>query len=256
MDQTCPPPALTVAVATKDGGRIDLHFGQAEAFEIFRATADGPQRLETRRVDDHAQGDEDRRDTICRMLADCDMLLVAKIGPNPQEKLARAGIEASDLHAERPVAETVAEIFAARGALDVDSPLDAGSFRIVHTMLRVADIERSLAFYTGPLGMRLIDRREHQRNQFTQAYVGYEGGAALELVFNWSRDEPYPLGESFGHIAIEVSGITALCDRLAAAGVPMPRPPRSQRHGESIVAFVEDPDGHRIELIQRPTPTA
>ena len=61
-------------------------------------------------------------------------------------------------------------------------------------------------------------------------------------------------GDAFGHIAIGVSGITALCDRLAAAGVPMPRPPRAQRHGENIVAFVEDPDGHRIELVQTPQP--
>jgi lactoylglutathione lyase len=189
------------------------------------------------------------------MLGDCAVLLVAKIGPNPQEKLARAGIEASDLHADRPVDEAVAEIIAARtaAAARADTPLDAGSFRIVHTMLRVSDIDRSLTFYTDLLGMRLIERRDHKRNLFTQAYVGFDSGAALELVFNWTQDTPYALGDSFGHIAIEVEGITALCDRLAAAGVTMPRPPRSQRHGESIVAFVEDPDGHRIELIQRPT---
>ena len=84
------------------------------------------------------------------------------------------------------------------------------------------------------------------------AVAGWDG-MALELVFNWSSQGPAILGTSFGHIAIQVSGITAFCDRLADAGVPMPRPPRSQRHGENIIAFVEDPDGHRIELVQLPS---
>ncbi len=72
----------------------------------------------------------------------------------------------------------------------------------------------------------------------------------LELVFNWMRDEPYEKGDAFGHIAVGVRGIGALCRSLAAAGVVMPRPPRSQRHGETVVAFIEDPDGYRIELIE------
>lgn len=76
---------------------------------------------------------------------------------------------------------------------------------------------------------------------------------SLELVSNWDHEGPYSDGESFGHIAIQVRGITALCDRLSAAGVKMPRPPRAQRHGENIVAFIEDPDGHQIELVQTPT---
>ena len=88
-------------------------------------------------------------------------------------------------------------------------------------MLRVADLDRSIDFYTRLLGMQVLERRDHKKNQFSQAYLGYGGGFSqmvLELVSNWTREEPYALGESFGHIAIQVSGITALCERLAAAG--------------------------------------
>ncbi|EPY02866.1 VOC family protein [Magnetospirillum fulvum] len=246
-------PLLKIAVAGGPSGLIDQHFGQADSFQIFQQGPDGPDAIECRDIAAFAQGDEDRRDTICRMLADCQVLLVAKIGPNPQEKLARAGIEASDRHAGRPIIEAVAETLAAKAqAARPQSPIDASGFRLIHTMLRVTDIERSLDFYTRLLGMKIWEKRDHQRNQFTQAYVGYDSGPALELVFNWSHEGAYALGESFGHIAIAVSGVTALCDRLAAEGVAMPRPPRSQRHGESIVAFIEDPDGHRIELVQPP----
>jgi lactoylglutathione lyase len=122
-------------------------------------------------------------------------------------------------------------------------------------MLRVSDLERSIDFYTRLLGMQVLERRDHKKNQFSQAYLGYAGGFSqmvLELVANWTREEPYAQGDAFGHIAIQVSGITALCERLAAASAPMPRPPSSQRHGSNIVAFVEDPDGHRIELVQLP----
>jgi len=248
-------PLLKIAVAGGPSGLIDRHFGQAETFQIFRQGTDGPEPIESRDIAAFAEGDEDRRDTICRMLADCRVLLVAKIGPNPQEKLARAGIEASDLHAGKPIVEAVANTFAAKAkAAQPQSSIDSSGFRLIHTMLRVTDIERSLDFYTRLLGMKVWDRRDHQRNQFTQAYVGYDSGPALELVFNWSHEGPYAPGESFGHIAIEVTGISALCDRLAAEGIAMPRPPRSQRHGESIVAFVTDPDGHRIELVQTPNP--
>ncbi|MGY0711284.1 lactoylglutathione lyase [Azospirillum argentinense] len=132
--------------------------------------------------------------------------------------------------------------------------------KLLHAMLRVSDMERSLDFYTRLLGMRVIQQREHKKNQFTQAYVGY--GTAeepldsptmvIELVANWTQEEPYSQGSAFGHIAIGVpSGIGALCERLAAEGVPVPRPPKPQKHGDTIVAFIEDPDGYRIELVQR-----
>ena len=251
------PPALLIAVAGTPGGRIDKHFGQAEDFHVYTHGTDGPVLVESRSVTAHAlDPDEDRRETICRMLADCRVLLVAKIGPVPQEKLAGVGIEASDMYAGKDVDAALAEVFAAKAAVQSHAAVDSTGFRLLHAMLRVTDMDRALDFYTRLLGMRVLDLREHKKNQFTQAYLGYgQGwdGMALELVFNWTREESYAHGDSFGHIAIQVSGITALCDRLVAEGVPLPRPPRSQRHGENIVAFIEDPDGHRIELVQLPT---
>ncbi len=131
--------------------------------------------------------------------------------------------------------------------------MSADSFHLMHAMLRVSDMDRAIDFYTRLLGMQVLEMRDHKKNQFTQAYLGYGDTPTrmqIELVFNWSGDEPISHGNSFGHIAIGVRGITALCDHLAAEGVPMPRPPRSQKHGDTIVAFIEDPDGHRIELVQ------
>lgn len=248
--------SLRIAVASSDGTRIDQHFGQTDTFRVFDVSAAGTVELDSREVALHAVGDEDRRDTICRMLADCRILLVAKIGIAPQEKLAGVGIEASDLHAGKAVGAALAEVFVAKSNLPADGAIDASGFRLLHAMLRVRDLDRSLDFYTRLLGMTALERREHKKNQFTQVYLGYGDGfdrMALELVFNWTQEDPYALGNAFGHIAIQVTGITALCDRLAAAGVKMPRPPRGQRHHENIVAFVEDPDGHRIELVQVPT---
>ncbi len=246
-------PHIRIAIASRDGLRIDQHFGQAEDFLVYEVTEAGPAPAERRIIAEHARGDEDPRDTISRMLADCPVLLVAKIGVTPQEKLAALGIEASDLYAGKGIDAALAEVFAAKTAIPAAGPVDARSFRLLHAMLRVSDMDRAVEFYSTHLGMTVLERREHKKNQFTQAYLGYGDGFAqmtLELVFNWSRDEPYAPSESFGHLAIGVTGITALCDRLAAAGVPMPRPPRSQRHGDTIVAFVEDPDGNRIELVQ------
>lgn len=254
-----PPSATTLrmAVASRDGLRVDQHFGQAEDFLVYDVEGDNAKLVETRKVAAHARGDEDPRQTIMRMLADCKILLVAKIGPTPQEQLAAIGIEASDLYKGKSIPAALAEVHAAKSAVDLEAEVDADGFRLLHAMLRVSDMERSLDFYSRLLGMQVLEQREHKKNQFTQAYLGYGAGwkgMALELVFNWSGDEPLTRGTAFGHIAIAVTGITALCDRLAAEGVPMPRPPRAQRHGENIVAFVEDPDGNRIELVQVPKP--
>lgn len=250
-------PTLRMAVATRDGLRVDQHFGQAEDFLVYDVSGDAAKLVETRKVAAHAQGDEDPRQTILRMLSDCKVLLVAKIGPNPQEQLAGMGIEASDLHKGKPIPAALAEIYAAKACIDLGAAVQNDGFRLLHAMLRVTDMEKSVDFYTRLLGMQVLEIREHKKNQFTQTYLGYGAGwagMALELVFNWSDDEPYERGTAFGHIAIAVTEITALCDRLAAEGVPLPRPPRSQRHGENIVAFVEDPDGNRIELVQFATP--
>ena len=159
------------------------------------------------------------------------------------------------MHAGKSVMEALQELYAAKTAALDGAPIDAKDFRVLHAMLRVADLDRSIGFYTQQLGMRLLERREHKKNMFSQAYLGYGdagSGMTIELVANWMQDDPYVHGDAFGHIAIGVTNIVRLCDRLAAAGVPMPRPPRSQRHGENIVAFIEDPDGYRIELVQAP----
>jgi len=247
--------SLRIAVATREGVRVDQHFGQADEFSVYDVTADGSTLVERRRIDDHAREDEERRDTIYRMISDCRVLLIAKIGITPQEVLAGMGVEATDLHAGKSVEAALAEVWVAKAAVDTDEPVDATHFRLLHAMLRVADLDRSIDFYTRHLGMTVLERRDHKKNQFSQAYLGYGAGfdqMVVELVFNWQREDAYVRGDAFGHIAISVSGITRLCDRLAAAGVPMPRPPRGQRHGENIVAFIEDPDGHRIELVQAP----
>ncbi|MHA1113539.1 MAG: lactoylglutathione lyase [Alphaproteobacteria bacterium] len=130
----------------------------------------------------------------------------------------------------------------------------SGELRLLHTMIRVRDLEESLAFYTGRLGMRLLRRKDYPGGRFTLAFVGYgdeSDQAVIELTHNWDRDEPYDLGTGFGHLAIAVPDIEGLCAALAAAGVPLPRPPGPMKHGGGVIAFVEDPDGYRIEFIQR-----
>ena len=219
--------ALKIAVSSRDGTKIDKHFGQSEEFLVFDIDADGAVMIERRDVASHARGDEDARDTICRMLADCRVLLVAKIGVAPQAKLAGAGIEASDLHVGKAVGAALAEAYAAKmlAAKTAEDPgvtIDASNFRLAHAMLRVSDIDRSVDFYTRLLGMRVLERRDHKKNQFSQAYLGYgEGFAqmALELVFNWAREEPYVRGDAFGHIAIEVRRIrlSAIASRRRAS---------------------------------------
>jgi len=138
-----------------------------------------------------------------------------------------------------------------------DATIGDPMFRVLHAMFRVSDMDRSVDFYTRLLGMRVLEQRQHKKNQFTQTYLGYceaDHGAVLELVFNWSGDESIVLGSAFGHIAIGVYGITALCAKLVEEGVKMPRPPSTQRHGENIIAFIEDPDGYRIELVEQKRP--
>lgn len=247
---------IRVAVASRDGDRIDLHFGHAEAFSVFDVDGQGPRRVDLRRIEDHRTSeDEDPRETIYRMIRDCAVLLVAKVGAAPQEALASRGVEATNMYAGKGVDPALRELYANKLAATDDAPLDTAEFRLLHAMLRVADLERSIDFYCGKLGMTVLERREHKKNMFSQAYLGYgdgSNGMTVELVANWLHEDAYVLGDAFGHIAIGVKNINRLCDRLAAAGVPMPRPPRSQRHGENIVAFVEDPDGYRIELVQAP----
>jgi lactoylglutathione lyase len=124
--------------------------------------------------------------------------------------------------------------------------------RLLHTMLRVNNLEESLAFYTGVLGMRLLRRRDYEGGRFTLAFVGYDDEsqtAVLELTHNWDTDR-YTLGDAFGHVAIGTDDIHGTCERIRAAGGKVVREPGPMKHGTSVIAFVEDPNGYRIELIQ------
>lgn len=125
--------------------------------------------------------------------------------------------------------------------------------RILHTMLRVGDLERALAFYSGVLGMRVLRRKDYPDGRFTLAFVGYgeeAETAVLELTYNWDTDK-YDLGTGYGHVAIGVDDIYATCEAIRGKGGKITREPGPMKHGSTVIAFVEDPDGYRIELIQR-----
>lgn len=127
-------------------------------------------------------------------------------------------------------------------------------FRFLHTMIRVRDLDESLEFYTRLLGMRLLRRTDYPGGKFTLAFVGYgdeAGHTVLELTHNWGREEPYEIGTGFGHLAIGVPDIYAACETLAAEGVKITRPPGPMAHGGTVIAFIEDPDGYKIELIEK-----
>ena len=124
--------------------------------------------------------------------------------------------------------------------------------RMLHTMLRVGDLERSLRFYCEVLGMRLLRRKDYPDGRFTLAFVGYGDEAhhtVVELTHNWDT-ERYDLGNAFGHLALGVEGIYATCDALRAKGAKIVREPGPMKHGGSEIAFIEDPDGYKIELIE------
>ena len=127
--------------------------------------------------------------------------------------------------------------------------------RILHTMLRVGDLDRSLAFYTEVLGMRLLRRMDFPDGQFTLAFVGFQDeqeGAVLELTHNWGTDS-YDLGTGFGHVAVEVDDAYDACERVKARGGKVVREAGPMKHGTTVIAFVEDPDGYKIEFIQKGT---
>ena len=121
-------------------------------------------------------------------------------------------------------------------------------------MIRVRDLDRSIDFYTRLLGMQVLRRKDYPGGKFTLAFVGYgdeADNAVVELTYNWDQKEPYELGTGFGHLAIGVPDIYAACERLEQEGVSIPRPPGPMKHGGSVIAFIEDPDGYKIELIER-----
>ena len=127
--------------------------------------------------------------------------------------------------------------------------------RILHTMIRVVDLERSLDFYTNVLGMQLLRRKDYSDGKFTLAFVGFgpeSEQAVLELTYNWETSA-YDLGDGYGHIALEVDDAYKACDLIRQRGGNVVREAGPMKHGTTVIAFIEDPDGYKIELIQRGT---
>jgi len=125
--------------------------------------------------------------------------------------------------------------------------------RILHTMLRVGDLERSIVFYTNVLGMKLLRRNDYPDGRFTLAFLGYgpeSEGAVLELTHNWDTSA-YDLGNGYGHVALEVDDAYRACADVKARGGRVTREAGPMKHGSTVIAFVEDPDGYKIEFIQK-----
>lgn len=124
--------------------------------------------------------------------------------------------------------------------------------RILHTMIRVTDLDRSIHFYTQTLGMQLLRKKDYPEGKFTLAFVGYgdeSENAAIELTHNWDTSS-YDLGNAFGHVAIGVDDAYSACNLITQAGGEVARPAGPMKHGTTVIAFVKDPDGYMIELIQ------
>ncbi len=125
--------------------------------------------------------------------------------------------------------------------------------RLLHTMIRVGDLDRSIAFYTEALGMKLLRKQDYPGGKFTLAFVGYgdeSSNAVVELTYNWDTSS-YELGNGFGHIAIGTDDIEATCARVREHGGEVTREPGPMKHGSTVIAFVKDPDGYSIEFIEK-----
>ena len=125
--------------------------------------------------------------------------------------------------------------------------------RLLHTMIRVGDLDKSIGFYTGVLGMKLIRRKDYPDGKFTLAFVGYgdeSETAVIELTHNWDT-KSYDIGNGFGHIAVSVPDAYKACEDVKEKGGKVTRPAGPMKHGGSVIAFVEDPDGYKIEFIQK-----
>jgi len=127
--------------------------------------------------------------------------------------------------------------------------------RLLHTMIRVGDLQRSIDFYTQVLGMKLLRKTDYPGGRFTNAFVGYDDesrAAVLELTHNWDT-KSYDMGTGFGHVAVEVEDAYKACDEVRKRGGRVTREPGPMKHGTTVIAFVEDPDGYKIEFVQRKT---
>ncbi len=126
--------------------------------------------------------------------------------------------------------------------------------RYLHTMIRVRDLDKSVAFYSALLGMTELRRREVPGGRYTLAFLGYASNpdqAEIELTYNWDQDKPYDIGNGFGHLAVGVPNVAAACEAVRAGGGKVTREAGPVQHGTTIIAFVEDPDGYKTELIER-----
>ena len=127
--------------------------------------------------------------------------------------------------------------------------------RFLHTMLRVGNLQRSIDFYTNVLGMQLLRTSENPEYKYSLAFLGFDGGnpgqAEIELTYNWGQEKPYEIGTGFGHLAVGVPDVHGLCAEVTKAGGKVTRAPGPVQFGTTVIAFVEDPDGYKIELIER-----
>jgi lactoylglutathione lyase len=124
--------------------------------------------------------------------------------------------------------------------------------QFLHTMIRVGDLQRSIDFYTEILGMKLLRKKDYPTGKFTLAFVGYgdeQNNTVVELTHNWGTEE-YDLGNGYGHMAFGVEDIYTTCDEMRKKGLNITREPGPMKHGTTVIAFVEDPDGYKIELIE------
>ena len=135
-----------------------------------------------------------------------------------------------------------------------DGAVDSTGFRMLHTMIRVKDLDKSKDFYTRFLGMKVMRESENETGKYTVCFIGYGDETkdhVVELTYNWGREEGYDLGTGFGHLAIAVPDAYATCAALEAEGLNIPRPAGPVIGGTRVIAFIEDPDGYKIELVQR-----
>ena len=134
--------------------------------------------------------------------------------------------------------------------------MDGSKFQLMHTMLRVKNLEKSIDFYTNLLGMTLLNKLDFPEGKFTLAFIGYgpeETHSVIELTYNWDQTDPYNLGDGYGHIALGVRDIHGVCAALEKAGANIPRKPGPMKHGTTEIAFIDDPDGYKVELVDLDT---
>ncbi|MGH7119385.1 MAG: lactoylglutathione lyase [Acetobacteraceae bacterium] len=133
--------------------------------------------------------------------------------------------------------------------------MNTSNFRYLHTMIRVKNLDRSVHFYTHLLGMKELRRSEVPDGKYTLSFVGYgeeQANTVLELTYNWGKDQGYDPGTGFGHLALGVPDVAGTCAALRKEGVKITREPGPVKFGNTVIAFIEDPDGYKIELVQRP----